>query len=231
VNDMKSVLGLALDAGPAAGAAADPDQDLARGRRLLRRRRMIGAAGVAAAMVVGATVPFALRNSTVPASHPVAGIHRPVVKTAKPSASASASASATGVKLVAWTGTQPPGYQVNWMPSGWVVQGSTPFALVIAPLGDTDTNADSFSGKLVVMLQSASASSPPPGSSQPVNGRPGVFETAAQAGGDTEILDFKNANGQWVWVQAPMALGWDSAQLAQFCGGVTVLAAAQPGLG
>jgi hypothetical protein len=206
---------------------SSPGEDLARGRRLLRRRRMMGAAGVAAAMVIGAVGSFALPDSAAPVSHPAAGVHRPVTKTAKPSASASAS----GVKLVAWTGTQPPGYQVNWMPSGWVVQGSTPFALVIAPPGDTDTNADSFSGKLVVMLQSASETSPPPGTSQPVNGRPGVFESAAQAGGDTEILDFQNARGQYVWIQAPMTLGWSSAQLAQFGSGVTVLAAAQQGVG
>jgi hypothetical protein len=233
VNDVKEMLSLALDTGPAAGTPADPREDLARGRRLLRRRRMLAATGVAAAMAVGAVVPFALQNSAVPVSHGLAGeVSRPTVRAAKPKAQAAAEPAAQGgVKLVAWRGTQPPGYQVSWMPSGWVVQGSTPFALVIAPAADTNTSPDNFAGKLTVMLQSASASSPPPGAAQPVNGRPGVFESAKQAGGDTEILDFKNANGKWVWVQAPMSLGWDSAQLAQFCGGVTVLAAAQQGVG
>jgi hypothetical protein len=232
VNDVKDLLSLALDTGPAAGTPADPREDLARGRRLLRRRRMLAATGVAAAMAIGAVVPLALQNGAAPVSHSLsAGPNRPTVKAAKPTGKTLKPTAQAGVKLVAWRGTQPPGYEVNWMPSGWVVQGSTPLALVIAPAGDTNTSPDNFSGKLTVMLQSASASSPPPGASQPVNGRPGVFESAAQAGGDTEILDFKNTNGKWVWVQAPMSLGWDSAQLAQFCSGVTVLAAAQQGVG
>jgi hypothetical protein len=231
VNDVKEMLSLALDTGPAAGTPADPREDLARGRRLLRRRRMLAATGVAAAMAIGAVVPFALQNGAVAVSHgQAAKVNQPTDHAAGRPKQPAATAQA-GVKLVAWRGTQPPGYEVNWMPSGWVVQGSTPLALVIAPAADTSTSPDSFAGKLTVMLQSASASSPPPGASQPVNGRPGVFESAAQAGGDTEILDFKNANGKWVWVQAPMSLGWDSAQLAQFCSGVTVLAAAQQGVG
>ena len=233
MNDVKDMLSLALDTGPAAGTPADPREDLARGRRLLRRRRMLAATGVAAALAIGAVVPFALQNGAAPVSHgQAAEVHRPTVKAAQPTTQPAGKPTAqAGVKLVAWRGTQPPGYEVNWMPTGWVVQGSTPLALVIAPAGDTNTSPDNFVGKLTVMLQSASASSPPPGASQPVNGRPGVFESAAQAGGDTEILDFKNANGKWVWVQAPMSLGWDSAQLAQFCSGVTVLAAAQQGVG
>jgi hypothetical protein len=231
VNDVKEMLSLALDTGPAAGTPADPREDLARGRGLLRRRRMLAATGVAAAMAIGAVVPFTLQNGAVPVSHgQAAKANQPTDRAAGRPKEQAATAQA-GVKLVAWRGTQPPGYEVSWMPSGWVVQGSTPLALVIAPAADTNTSPDNFVGKLTVMLQSASASSPPPGAAQPVNGRPGVFESAAQAGGDTEILDFKNANGKWVWVQAPISLGWDSAQLAQFCSGVTVLAAAQQGVG
>ena len=49
--------------------------------------------------------------------------------------------------------------------------------------------------------------------------------------GDTQILTFKVAGGQWVVVQAPVSLGWDSAELAKFGGGVQVLAAAQQGRG
>jgi hypothetical protein len=233
VNDVKDVLSLALDTGPDAGTPADPREDLARGRRLLRRRRMIGAAGVAAAMVIGAGVPLALQHGPAPASHgQIASSHRQIAKSATVPAPVSAKPSPqASVRLVAWRGTQPPGYEVNWMPSGWIVQGSTPFALVIAPTGDSDTSQDSYLGKLVVMLQSKSVTSPPAGAQLTVNGRPAVFETAAQAGGDTEILYFKNGNGQWALVQAPMALGWDSAKLAQFCSGVTVLAAAQQGVG
>jgi len=77
------------------------------------------------------------------------------------------------IKLVAWKGTQPPGYRVSWMPTGWVVQGSTPLALVIAPPDAPDKNPDVYIGKLVVMLQSRDATAPPADwASQPVNGRP-----------------------------------------------------------
>ena len=44
--------------------------------------------------------------------------------------------------------------------------------------------------------------------------------------GDTQILTFEIAGGQWVVIQAPVSLGWDSAELAQFAGGVQVLVTA-----
>ena len=230
MNDVKDLLGLALDTAPTVDTPVDPREDLARGRRLLRRRRLVAGAGVAAAMVVGAAVPLALQGGGgVPSGHvPVAVSSKPVTKTTKPSPSSSGGGH---VALVAWTGTQPPGYEVSWMPEGWVVQGSTPYYLTIAPAGDKDTQPDSFLGKLVVMLQSKSVTSPPSGQSQPVNGRRGVFEPASEAGGDTEVLTFQVQGGQWVVVQAPMALGWSSQQLAQFAGGVKVLVTAQQGVG
>jgi hypothetical protein len=246
VNDVKDLLGLALGAGhaPAPDEIADPRADLARGRALLRRRRLLGAGGVAAAMAVGAVVPLVLQPGAGPASHPAAvQLHSPLHKTTShaakshPSLPSSGASSPAGqrhvghVALVAWTGTQPPGYEVSWMPKDWVVQGSNPYALTIAPPGDRDTDANSFLGKLVVMLQSASVTSQPAGVPQPVDGRTGFFEPASQAGANTDILTFKVADGQWVVVQAPTSLGWDSAQLAKFAGGVTVLGAARQGVG
>lgn len=232
MNDVKDLLGLALDTAPAVDTPVDPREDLARGRRLRRRRRLVAGAGVAAAMVVGAAVPLALQGGSAGG----AGGHTPVAVSSKPVtkpsvASPSPSRGSGHVALVAWRGTQPPGYLVSWMPAGWVVQGSTPYYLTIAPAGDKDTQPASFLGKLVVMLQSKSVTAPPAGASQPVNGRRGVFEPASEAGGDTEVLTFQVANGQWVVVQAPMALGWSSQQLAQFAGGVTVLGTAQQGVG
>jgi hypothetical protein len=132
------------------------------------------------------------------------------------------------VALVAFAGAQPPGYRVSEMPKGWVVQGSTPYALTIAPAGDRDKNPDSFLGKLVVMLQSADATSPPTGETpEPVNGRPGFY----QVQDDTQMLTFQAAGGHWVVIQAPTLLGWSSAELVQFASGVQVLTAAQAGRG
>jgi hypothetical protein len=231
VNDLKDLLELALSDVPGRDARVDPAADLARGRRRLRRRRqrLAGLAGVTAAVLCGVLVPLAVQGSAPRYySPPAAASSHAQPSHAQPSQTASPAKQSRQIKLVAWVGTQPPGYRVNWMPKGWVVQGSTPFALVMAPPNDKDKSPDSYIGKLVVMLQSRDATAPPADwANQPVNGRPGKFDVQ----GDTQILTFKIASGQWVVVQAPVSLGWDSAELAKFGGGVQVLAAAQQGRG
>ena len=232
MNDLKDLLELALSDVPGRAARVDPAADLARGRRLLRRRRQqqAGLAGVTAAVLCGVLVPLALQGSA-PSHHPAPAAvasSRPQPAQSQPGQTTAPTQQPQQIKLVAWVGTQPPGYQVAWMPKGWVVQGSTPYALVMAPPNDKDKSPDSFIGKLVVMLQSRDATAPPADwANQPVNGREGKFDVQ----GDTQILTFKNASGQWVVIQAPMSLGWDSAELAKFAGGVQVLAAAQQGRG
>ena len=231
MNDLRDLLELALSDVPGRDARADPAADLARGRRRLRRRRqrLAGLAGVTAAVLCGVLVPLALQGSAPRYDSPptAASSHAQPSRT-QPGQTTAPVQQPHQIKLVAWVGTQPPGYQVAWMPKGWVVQGSTPFALVMAPPDDKDKSPDSYVGKLVVMLQSRDATAPPADwADQPVNGRPGKFDVQ----GDTQILTFKNASGQWVVVQAPVSLGWDSAELAKFAGGVQVLAAAQQGRG
>jgi len=49
--------------------------------------------------------------------------------------------------------------------------------------------------------------------------------------GNTQILTFQIAGGQWAVIQAPASLGWNSAELAQFARGVQVLVTAQQGRG
>ena len=49
--------------------------------------------------------------------------------------------------------------------------------------------------------------------------------------GNTEVPTFQIAGGQWVVVQAPVSLGWDSAELAKFASDVQVLVTAQQGRG
>ncbi|MGN6792549.1 MAG: hypothetical protein ACTHJW_09190 [Streptosporangiaceae bacterium] len=220
MNTVKDVLELALDDGVVAEQVVDPADDLARGRSRLRRRRLIGAGGVAAAAVVGALVPVLLGGGATPSIVAPRPSQPAVSATPVPNGHHS-------IRLVAFTGDQIPGYQVAEVPQGWVVQGGTPFALVIGPEGDPDTNVDSFTGKLVVMLQSRDASPPTSGQSDPVNGHPGFLDVQ----GDTQILTFQRADGRWVVIQAPTALGWDAAQLAQFASGVQVLDNAQPSRG
>ena len=231
MNDLKDLLELALSDVPGRDARVDPAADLARGRRRLRRRRqrLAGLAGVTAAVLCGVLVPLALQGSAPRYDSPptAASSHAQPSRT-QPGQTGAPATPSRQIKLVAWVGTQPPGYRVDWMPKGWVVQGSTPFALVMAPPDDKDKSPDSYVGKLVVMLQSRDATAPPAAwANQPVNGREGKFDVQ----GDTQILTFKIASGQWVVVQAPVSLGWDSAELAKFAGGVQVLAAAQQGRG
>ena len=72
-------------------------------------------------------------------------------------------------------------------------------------------------GLSVAELQPSGVTSPPAqGTPQPVNGRPGMFDAQHNA----QILTFQIAGGQWAVIQAPGSLGWDSAKLAQFAGGV-----------
>ncbi len=108
------------------------------------------------------------------------------------------------------------------------MQGSNPYRLTIAPAHHPSTNPDDFIGKLVVMLLSRDATSPPAeGTPQPVNGRPGMFNVQ----GDIQSLTFQIVGGQWVVVQAPVSLGWNSAELARFASGVQVRVTAQQGRG
>ncbi len=221
MNDVKDLLERALadGHGPAPDQPVDAAGDLARGRGLLRRRRLAGLAGTVTAVAVVAIVPWATHAAS---SGPAAGPQ------AAPTLRSSGTARPAGpIALIAYDGEQAPGYQVAEVPSGWVVQGGNAYALVIAPQNDTDKSIDSFLGKLVVMLQSRDAGAPTQGTSQPVAGRPGRFDVQ----GDTQILTFQGADHGWVVVQAPTSLGWDSARLAQFAAGVQVLGNAQPGRG
>ena len=140
--------------------------------------------------VMGALVPVILGGGGAPApvanrpSHPAVST-TPVAKGHR------------SIALVAFTGDQVPGYQVAEVPSGWVIQGGNPYALVIAPKDDPDTSINAFVGKLVVMLQSRDASAPTSGQSDPVNGHPGFLDVQ----GDTQILTFQRADGRWVVIQ------------------------------
>lgn len=49
--------------------------------------------------------------------------------------------------------------------------------------------------------------------------------------GTVKSLTFQIAGGQWGVVQAPVSLGWNSAELAKFASGVQVLVTAQQGRG
>jgi hypothetical protein len=229
MNDVKDMLAAALDRGPDPGQPVNPTGDLARGRRLLRRRRLTRLAGAAggaavAAGIVAAVLTLGPAGQGAPHQPPAAGQHTrhqhaPPAPGHHPARRA--------IKLVSYQGYQAPGYQVSEVPRGWVVQGANAFALTVAPAGDPDKSVDSFTGKIAVMLKSRDEPAPKGQPNLPVAGRPGFLGRQ----GGTWILLYQNPSGPWVDIQFPAKLGWDAPQFARFAAGVKVLGNAQPGRG
>jgi hypothetical protein len=231
MTDLKDLLGLALDDGPApahAGALPGVDDDLARGRRLRRRRtrgRMLGAGAVVAAVAVAVAVP-ALTSG--PNAKPTAAASQPATAGVPHSAPAGAShPAATGIRLVAYTGTQPPGYVVKVIPDNWVIQGSTPFALTIAPANAANKNPDYFLGKLVVTQESFDTSDAQGWTSARIPGHTAYYTIQD----NTASLVIEQTASRWLLVQAPTSLHWTEQQEVQFGLGVTILSTAQEGKG
>jgi hypothetical protein len=222
MNDVKDLLQRALS-DPRDGHYLDPASvvDLIRGRNRLRRRRTVTLAGATAAVLAVAVTPVALGGfGGTPASTQAA-------TTPATSTQTTATTTLSSIALVSYTGKQPQGYTVDWMPKGWEIQGGDTGSLVIAPKGAKDQDRSSFIGKLVVLSQTGDAAPDTSGALTQVDGRPGYLHVE----GDVQLLTYQSASSKWVVIQAPTALGWDAAQIAKFAAGVTVLKAATPGVG
>ena len=224
--DVKDILAAALDRGPGPGQPVNPAGDLARGRRLLRRRRLTGLAGAAGVAAGITAVVLTLGPAGPAATHPgpAAGQH---TRHHEVPAAPGHHPAKRAIKLVSYQGYQAPGYQVSEVPRGWVVQGSNAFALTVAPADDPDKSVDSFVGKIAVMLKSRDEPAPKGQPNLQVAGRPGFLDRQ----GDTWILLYRDPSGLWVDIQFPAKLGWDAPQFARFAAGVKVLGNAQPGRG
>src|SRR6185437_12937263 len=160
-------------------------------------------------------------KTTAAASHPAtAGVSHP--------ATAGGSHPATaGIKLVDYTGTQPPGYVVKAIPDHWVIQGSTPLALTIAPPNAANKDPNYFLGKLVVTQESFDTSSAQSWTSARVPGHTAYYSVQ----GNTASLVIEQTPSRWLLVQAPTGLHWTEQQEVQFGLGVTILSTAQEGKG
>jgi hypothetical protein len=213
MTDLQTLL---FDAGrPGAEPSAHVvDDDLARGRRALARRRLrrggtrsllVAAAAVGSLVVVQAQ-----------------GVSQ------RPTQTATKSVPSSSIKLVAYTGTQPAGYTVDSVPAGWEIQGVNNYVLTIAAAGDPDRQVDSFAGKLTVMLLSKDGSIPTTGSRVAVGSGYGVIShfdpTTAQ-------LFFTDVAGHVLDIQVPASLHWTDAQIGQFGAAVHVNPSAQAGVG
>ena len=226
MNDVKDMLAAALDRGPGPGQPVNPAGDLARGRRLLRRRWLTGLAGAAGVAAGITAVVLTLGPAGPAATHPGPAASQHTRHHEVPAAPGHHPAK-RAIKLVSYQGYQAPGYQVSEVPRGWVVQGSNAFALTVAPADDPDKSVDSFVGKIAVMLKSRDEPAPKGQPNLQVAGRPGFLDRQ----GDTWILLYQDPSGLWVDIQFPAKLGWDAPQFARFAAGVKVLGNAQPGRG
>ena len=167
MTDLHSLLSQAAHSDGAPAPDSVVEADLVRGRRALTHRRMrrTGTRSVLAAVVA---------IGTFAAVHPGGSSSG---TTAAPATSKAPAAVALGVKLVAYTGTQPDGYTVDSVPAGWEIQGVNNFAWPSPrPASPTRTSTTS-AGKLVVMLLSKDAK--PPTTGTPVD--VGVAGTAGSA--------------------------------------------------
>ena len=104
---------------------AGPDTvaaDVARGHRALsrRRRRLAGAAG---AVAVVAAVAVAIGQPAQPG------------KSTPPAAGGTTFPHTSTIRLTAYTGTQPVGFEVATVPAGWQVVSSDAYSFVVAPPG------------------------------------------------------------------------------------------------
>ncbi|MDQ1713472.1 MAG: hypothetical protein QOE45_2922 [Frankiaceae bacterium] len=218
MTDVRTMLSHA--AAPAEVTEETVAADLARGRRGVRRRAARRAAGsLVTAAVVVAGVGVARSEPT----------HRPApnatVAAPTPKASPTRLAART---LVAYTGAQPSGYRVAYVPKGWEIQGANELRMTIAPIGTTDRDPDAFEGKLVVMLQSSSATGQPAGTPVKVGNGTGYLNRAEAP---TAVLTFQDSKRHWVVVQVPSLLGWSDGEIARFGAGVEITRNAAPGLG
>jgi hypothetical protein len=213
MNDLNTLLDRA--AGPAAhNAPLDVHADLTRARRALsstrRRRSAAGLMGVAAAGVLGVGIVRHTGEDT--------GQQQAVEGPADPGQQ-------SGISFLAQPLAAGP-YTFDATPEGWEVQGVSPSAVTIAPVGFADQEPDSFIGKLVIMFHG----NPVSGEQVELDGRTfWIHHSDGYTMIDTLTLPGEPAGK--VQIQYPDNTGWTRDTMLQFLAGVHVGDGAQKGLG
>lgn len=189
--------------------------DLTRGRRARRHRSLrIGAVGLSLIAVAGVGVASAVNTG-----HP--GVAGPGSSTI---ASPTVDPGDLRIQLVAYTQEQEPGFVIAKVPEGFVLEGATPYNLNIAR-ADNLTGLSVFVGKLVVVLESLSATGDPEGTPVKVGEHDGWLRLNPAAG-EYQILSYDDGQHRVV-IQAAKSIGLSDAQLIEFAEGVTVTAEAR----
>lgn len=134
--------------------------------------------------------------------------------------------SGSGIRLVAKSLDAPP-YTFATTPAGWAVQGSTAFAVTIAPVdGSVSGDPEDFRGKLVITLGHGSQAGEP----LDFGGR--AFVRRGDSG--YTILATHTRAGEpdgWVTVQFPDDTGWTTDTMLRFLSTVHVTSSAKAGHG
>lgn len=223
MNDIHDLLARAATESPLPPSVIDAD--LGRGRRALRLRRARRVAGpLAIASVGAAAITTAALNKPQPSGPLHAVVQSPLpshLRTTGPTPPAEA------IRLVAYTGGQPSGYRVAYVPAGWEIQGADPFAMTIAPYDFPDQQPASFAGKLIVMSQSADATGTPGGTPRPIGKHTGyLLHTEGIV-----VCTFQDETGTWLQLQVPPSLHWSDDEVVQFAEGVQVTGDEKPSHG
>jgi hypothetical protein len=210
--------------------------DVARGRRALiqRRRRRTTMLSASAALVAVVAIGGAQLAGS--------GGSTPQATGSAPSATpdTAGTAPAPQVRLVAYTGAQPAGFEVSTVPDGWQIVDSDTSSFILAP-PDADTELGpkdpaggqliSLAGRIAVSLKGLSRL-PDDAVTRTVtiNGNRGVLGLPNQGDSKDPVLwlHYSDGAGHDVQVQLPQSLGLTDAQIVQFAEGITVTDAATP---
>lgn len=193
------------------------EDDLARGRSALRRRRSrrgvrtglvaVASAGAIAFAALGGLPGGGSTTATGPTSPP-------------------ASATLGPVSLVDFTGTEPVGFTIDKVPSGWEVQSSNADQLLLAPVGLANKDTNNFADKIVVSLGDALPEELP-GTDVAVGSATGTIFTMEDYDANdkpipslTKTLFVPQPSGSYLSIQIWDASGWTNAQIAEFGAGI-----------
>jgi hypothetical protein len=240
MNDVRAILSEAVPQDlRTSDRWSDTDSDVARGRKLLARRRrrftLAGGSGLVAAGAVGALL---LTGSFSPTDRPapVAG------------GTAGATPGKISVALVAYEGAQPKGYTLRTIPRGWEVASADNMMLLLHKAGTPKSG--SFEDK--ILIEGDLNPFPKKGDQAvTVNGAKGwyfgnrsqghsvtlIFQTDQQRQVHTEPGKASTTHPKLaktplnVMVQLPNSLDWDVRTMVKFASGITVANGADGGVG
>ncbi|WP_046529739.1 hypothetical protein [Cellulomonas sp. FA1] len=182
------------------------DDDLRRGREARRRRTLGRLAGVGVVAVLGVGLSLALpRGTTAPAA---------------------------AVPLVAFTGEDVTGFELEVVPEGWRVLTSHAGDLVLASHDDDGAQPGSFAGRIAIMLTEEQYLPGAPADAVRVTaGGRDVLVFTTPGTSPSQGVSVAQPDGSYLYVQVPAEVRWSDQQAADFAVTVGVTPEAVVGVG